>query len=109
MQTAMVLTRQKPTQRDREGEVPEGLPGSTKSAGCVERSVENLGGPGGSWGNTQVGGSARSAEGLSGVRSTGSTRRTGEPSTGGSGGQGFAACTGNRRRTRRAGKTPVNL
>jgi len=50
MQMAMVLTCQKPTQRDHEGEVPEGLPGSTKSAVCVERSVENLGGPSGSWG-----------------------------------------------------------
>jgi len=47
---AMVLTCQKPTQRDLEGEVPEGLPGSTKSAVCVERSVENLGDPRGSWG-----------------------------------------------------------
>lgn len=47
---AMVLTDQKPIQRDRQGEVPEGLPGSTKSAVCVERSVENLGGPRGSWG-----------------------------------------------------------
>jgi hypothetical protein len=45
---AMVLTRQKPTQRERFGELPEGLPGSTKSAGCVERSVRNLGGPSGS-------------------------------------------------------------
>src|SRR3972149_2290653 len=109
MQRAMAVTRQKPTQRDREGEVPEGLTGSTKSAVCVERSVENLGGPRGSWGDTQGGGSERSAEDLSGVRSTGSTRRTGEPSTGGSGGQRFAACTGNRRRTRRAGETPANL
>jgi len=106
---AMVLTCQKPTQRGREGEVPEGLPGSTKSAVCVERSVENLGDPRGSWGPPQVGGSARSAEGLSDVRSTGSTRRTGEPSTGGSGGQRFAACTGNRRRARRTGETPANL
>ncbi len=48
---AMVFTGQKPTQRDREGEVPEGLPGSTQSAGGVERSVENLGGPSGSWGS----------------------------------------------------------
>ena len=46
---AMVLTRQKPRQRDRFfGEISEGLPGSTKSAGCVERSVRNLGGPVGS-------------------------------------------------------------
>ena len=45
---AMVLTRQKPTQRKRFGELSEGLPGSTKSMGCVERSVRNLGDPGGS-------------------------------------------------------------
>jgi hypothetical protein len=46
----MVLTDQKPTQRDRFlGEVLEGLPGSTKGVGCVERNVRNLGGPGSSW------------------------------------------------------------
>jgi hypothetical protein len=50
MQTAMVLTLQKPIQRKRVGELPEGLPGSTKSVVCVERSVKNLGGPDGSWG-----------------------------------------------------------
>ena len=42
---AIVLTDQKPTQRNRIGEVPEGLPGSTKSVACVERNVENLGDP----------------------------------------------------------------
>ncbi len=42
----MVLT---PTQRDHNGEVLEGLSGSTKSVVCVERSVKNLGGPGSSW------------------------------------------------------------
>ena len=41
----MVLTPQKPTQRDRTGEIPEDLPGSMKSVVCVERSVKNLGGP----------------------------------------------------------------
>ena len=51
---AMVLTRQKPTQRKRFGELPEGLPGSTKSVGCVERSVRNLGGPWGSGGGRTV-------------------------------------------------------
>ena len=50
MQTAMVLTHQKPTQRTRVGERPEGLSGSTKSVVGVERSVKNLGGPDGSWG-----------------------------------------------------------
>ena len=44
----MGLTPQKPTQRDRFGEIPEGPPGSTKSVVCVERSVRNLGGPPGS-------------------------------------------------------------
>lgn len=44
-QMATVLTHRKPTRRNRHGEVPEGLPGSTKSAACVERSVENLGDP----------------------------------------------------------------
>ena len=48
MQSAMLLTRQKPIQTDRKGEVCEGLSGSTKSVGCVERSVRNLGGPSGS-------------------------------------------------------------
>jgi hypothetical protein len=50
MQMAMVLTGQKPTQRARYGERSEGLSGSTKSVGCVERNVENLRGPEGSWG-----------------------------------------------------------
>ena len=45
---AMVLTRQKPTQRKRFGELSEDLPGSTKSVGCVERRVRNLGDPVGS-------------------------------------------------------------
>ena len=45
MQTAMGLTPQKPTQRKRCGELPEGLSGSTKSAVCVERSVKNVGDP----------------------------------------------------------------
>jgi hypothetical protein len=48
MQMAMVLTGQKPTQSARIGERSEGLPGSTKSVGCVERSVENLRDPEGS-------------------------------------------------------------
>jgi hypothetical protein len=49
MPMAMVFTPQKPTQRDRLGEIPEGLPGSTKSGVGVERSVKNLGGLRGSW------------------------------------------------------------
>ena len=52
---AMVLTRQKPTQRKRFfGELSEGLPGSTKSVGGVERSGRNLGGPLGSCGGKAV-------------------------------------------------------
>jgi hypothetical protein len=46
---AMVLTGQKPTQRAHYGECSEGLPGSTKSVGCVERNARNLGDPSGSW------------------------------------------------------------
>ena len=50
MQMAMILTGQKPTQRARYyGERSEGLPGSTKSVRCVERNVENLRDPEGSW------------------------------------------------------------
>ena len=45
----MVLTDQKPTQRNRVGEVPEGLPGSTKGVACMESNVRNLGDPIGSW------------------------------------------------------------
>ena len=58
MQMAMVLTPQKPTQRDRVGEIPEGLPGSTKRVVGVERSVENVGGPRGSWFGVRLGGRA---------------------------------------------------
>jgi hypothetical protein len=52
MQTAMVFTHQKPTQRDRFGEIPEGLSGSTQSVVGVERGVKNVGGPPGSWGES---------------------------------------------------------
>jgi hypothetical protein len=45
MQMAMVLTAQKPTQRERIGEFLEGLPGSTKSVACVERNAQELGRP----------------------------------------------------------------
>ncbi len=48
-QTATVLTDGKPKQSARFGECAEGLPGSTKSVGCVERSIRDLGGPGCSW------------------------------------------------------------
>ena len=42
MQMAMVLTRQKPTQRNRLGEVPEGLPGSTLERGMREKKRQEL-------------------------------------------------------------------
>ena len=42
MQMAMVLTSQKPTQRDRYGEVPEGLPGSTLERGRREEKRQEL-------------------------------------------------------------------
>jgi len=45
MQMAMVVTPQKPPQRERFGELPEDLSGSTKSVVGVERSGENVGGP----------------------------------------------------------------
>jgi len=62
MQMAMVLTGQKPIQRARYGECSEGLPGSMKSVGCVERSVENLRDPEGSWERFQVGDSKHKKE-----------------------------------------------
>ena len=49
MQSATVLIHRKPVQRDRFGEVPEGLSGS-KSVACSERSNGNLGGPSTSFG-----------------------------------------------------------
>jgi hypothetical protein len=43
MQMAMVLTSQKPTQRNRQGEVPQDLPGSTIERGMRERKRQELG------------------------------------------------------------------
>jgi hypothetical protein len=43
MQMAMVLTTQKPTQRNRQGKVPEDLPGSTLERGMRERKCQELG------------------------------------------------------------------
>ena len=43
MQMAMVLTSQKPTQRNRQGEVSEDLPGSTIERGMRERERRELG------------------------------------------------------------------
>jgi hypothetical protein len=48
MQMARDLTPQKPTPRDRFGEIPEDLPGCTKRVVGGERSVKNWGGPAGS-------------------------------------------------------------
>jgi hypothetical protein len=48
MPLARVVTPQKPTQRERCGEIPEDLPGSTKSVVGGERSVRKGGGPTGS-------------------------------------------------------------
>ena len=44
MQSATVLPFRKPTQRDRYGEILEGLPGS-KSVARRKRDARNLGGP----------------------------------------------------------------
>ena len=41
------------------GECSEGLPGSKKSVGCVERNDRNLGDPGGSWTKEVSGASAQ--------------------------------------------------
>jgi hypothetical protein len=45
MQMAMVLTRQKPTQRKRFGELSEGLPGSTLERGMRGEKRQELGSP----------------------------------------------------------------
>jgi len=45
MQMAMVLTHQKPTQRKRFGELPEGLPGSTLERGMRGEKRQELGRP----------------------------------------------------------------
>ena len=42
---AMVLTAQKPTQRDRNGEVSEGLPGSNLERGMCGEKRQELGRP----------------------------------------------------------------
>src|SRR6266852_4688634 len=93
MPTAMVCTRQKPPQRTRVGERPEGRSGSIKS----------VGGPDGSWGA-----SLREATCKGGRRRCGGPIRseyadTGEPVTRGVGGQADAACPGNMVRTCRIG------
>ena len=44
MQTTTCLTSRKSTQRNRIGEVSEGLSGS-ETVACIERSIRNLGDP----------------------------------------------------------------
>ena len=62
-QMATVLTDWKPTQTDRQGEVREGLPGSTLERGmCVEKRQE-LGRPG-----VFPGGEAIRSDGAQGIR-----------------------------------------
>src|SRR5262245_54564055 len=111
MQMAMVLTSQKPTQRNRLGEVPEGLPGSTLERGRREEKRQELerSSPAP---HTRQGEPTkrRSSDSGEGVRSTRSTRRMGKPSTWGRGGQKYAAFKGNMGRTRKAGQTmPTSL
>ena len=103
---AMVLTPQKPTQRQRFfGELPEGLPGSTLERGRREEKRQELERPSGF--PRQLGrmplARANPIRKLEGVRSTHSTLRMGEPSTWGRGGQKYAAFKGNMARTRKAG------
>jgi len=45
MQMAMVLTAQKPTQRERIGELSEGLPGSALERGMCREKRQELGRP----------------------------------------------------------------
>jgi hypothetical protein len=45
MQTAMLLTQQKPTETDRYGKVREGLPGSTLERGMRAKKCQELGRP----------------------------------------------------------------
>ena len=74
MQTAMVLTLQKPTQRKRCGELPEGLSGSTFERGLRGEKRQELGRP--SWClrcEQQVGLVERGAEDHEGVRAAQST------------------------------------
>lgn len=44
MRSAMVLTCQKPIQRNQFGEIPEGV-SESESVACSERSIRNLGDP----------------------------------------------------------------
>ena len=61
----MVFTHQKPTQRDRFGEIPEGLSGSAQSVVGVESGVKNVGGPPGAWGESVRESTPRTEHGVS--------------------------------------------
>ena len=73
---ATVLTDGKPTQRARKGECSEGLPGSTKSVGCVERSIRDLGGPKCSCSKDVLGHYPPSVSVLGDIRHSGTGRRS---------------------------------
>jgi RNA-directed DNA polymerase len=76
MQTAMVFTLQQPTQRQRFGELPEGLSGSTCERGRCGETRQDLGRP--AWflrGEPPGGCAERGAEDHEGVRAAQSTRR----------------------------------
>ena len=83
MQMAMVLTLQKPIQRKRVGELPEGLPGSTVERGMRGEKRQELGRPHGFLVTGRP--TKRKADGPWGVGSPHSTQRAGEPTTGGRG------------------------
>ena len=76
MQMAMTLTHQKPIQRKRVGELPEGLPGSTLERGMRGEKRQELGRPHGFL--VQVGRTERTAHGPWGVGSRSEERRVGK-------------------------------
>lgn len=87
MQMATLLTARKPTQRNRKGKIPVGLPGSEDVA-CMERSTKNLGDPGDScmkMTGKPIQSIKRTAEDFQGVGLTHITLRTGKPFTWGRG------------------------
>ena len=88
-----MLTSQKPMQRNRLGEVPEALPGSTLERGIYEKKRQEL------ERSSRLGRASQQNEGCLMVERKSDplrgTQRTGEPSTGGRGGQKHATGTGN--------------
>ena len=85
-QTTTCLTSRQSTQRNRIGEVSEGLSGS-ETVACMERNSRNLGDPDSS--DRQVGkfnqSKKRKADSYQGVGLTHITLRTGKPATWGRG------------------------